>query len=98
VCAVYLFPQLTCCFPSVACCTPCLRSSGDVIEPVDNPRSGLVLQSVSIAEIIRAAGLYVPVGPEESARDHEIKLERDFLNYNLRVVEAHSVGTRPSTR
>jgi hypothetical protein len=65
---------------------------------VDNPRSGLVLQTATVAELVRAAGLFLQVDAGESARDHELKLERELLTYNLRVFEAHAARTRPGSR
>ena len=62
---------------------------GDVVRTVDAESTSLALQPTSVAELIRAAGLFVAVLPNASARDHELSLERQFLDHDLRVVEAY---------
>ena len=62
---------------------------GDLIRPVGPDLSRLPLQTSSIAELLRAAVHFVEVAPDESARDHELKLERDFLTLNLKRYAAH---------
>ncbi len=61
---------------------------GDVVRTVATTDS-LELQSVSVAQLIRAAGCFVEIAVNASARDHEIVLEKQFLEHELRVYEAY---------
>jgi len=48
------------------------------------PESGdLNWQPMSLAEIMRGAGIFVDVGPEATAREHELLLERILLDNTL---------------
>ena len=64
-------------------------SRGDVVRTVDVGSQSLVLHATSVAELVRAAGLFIAVTPNMSARDHELNLERMFLEHDLRVFESY---------
>ena len=53
------------------------------VRRVDRDSQEMVLSQITIAEMIRAAGLYMPVGTNESAQDVELKLEKAFLDHEL---------------
>ena len=60
----------------------CLR-----VRRADAEADGVAIQRYTIAELIRAAGLFVVVAETDTARDHELKLQRDFLRHDLSVYE-----------
>ena len=60
-----------------------LSGAGDIIRPVGPDPSKMPLQVMSIAELLRAAGHFVDVPAEASAREHEVMLETAFLDFPL---------------
>ena len=54
-------------------------------EEADSPN--LAMQQHTIAELLRAAGLFLPAVANKSARSVELKLERKFLDSELTVYE-----------
>ena len=48
----------------------------------------LSVKQVTIAELIRAAGLHLPVGPHETVRQQEVALEKVFLDHELTAFES----------
>ena len=56
---------------------------------MDGESTSLALQATSVAELIRTAGLFIAVTPTTSAREQELNLERQFLDFDLRVFEAY---------
>ena len=57
------------------------------VKRVDNETVNLSLSQATIAELIRAAGLYLPAAANETARTLELKLEQRFLDYQLTVYD-----------
>ncbi len=56
---------------------------------MDGESTSLALQATSVAKLIRTVGLFIAVSPTTSAREHELNLERQFLDFDLRVFEAY---------
>jgi hypothetical protein len=55
------------------------------VWPVNRWSSTLQLQTYTIAELVRAAGLYEPIVDGETPRDQELKYDRKFLDLGLVV-------------
>ena len=67
-------------------------SLGDVIAPVECDAATLSLSTMTLAELLRAAGVFVDLAAGASTRDHEVALEKIFVNYGLsRYVAAREV-------
>jgi hypothetical protein len=64
---------------------PMFRSrTGNVIRPVaGHEHASLPLQLSTLAELLHSAGHFVEVLPEATARDHEVRLESTFLDFQL---------------
>ena len=60
-----------------------MRQELRFLHRVEDDVSGFTIRQYTIAELIRAAGLFVPVGAGESARSVEAALERRFLVHQL---------------
>jgi hypothetical protein len=58
---------------------------GVFVQPVNVDKTNLELLTYSIAELLRAAGHFEPVGPRESARSLELRYESSILDFDLRV-------------
>ena len=59
--------------------------AGDVVRPV----AGHVCQTLpliasTLAELLRAAGHFVEIGPDVTARQHETQLEASFMEFQLK--------------
>jgi hypothetical protein len=72
------------------CISNCGVRSGDLIRPCGGHESDtLVLQPTTVAEILRAAGYFVEdLAVTTSAREHEIKLEAVFFDFQLHRYDA----------
>ena len=57
------------------------------VRRVEVGSSSMVLKQYTIAEMIRAAGLYLPVDPNETTRSVELQLERKLLDYQLTLYD-----------
>ena len=55
---------------------------------MDDSIPDIVLQHYTLAELIRAAGLYLPVAADASVRTVELNLESKFLDYELTVYDS----------
>ena len=58
------------------------------VRRVDDAIPDIVLQHYTLAELIRAAGLYLPVAADASVRTVELNLESKFLDYELTVYDS----------
>ena len=65
---------------------------GAVIRPVNLNTPTLDWQAMSVAEIMRAVGIFLDVAENENARSHEIRLEAIIMDYN---VMRYSVSREP---
>ena len=54
-----------------------------MLRPLGEARQTLALQVNSIAELMRACGVFVDLAPGDTARDHELKLEARFFQHGL---------------
>ena len=57
---------------------------GDIIRPVHSESQTLTLQPTTLAELLRAAGHFVPVVVDASDREHELALEASIFDFDLR--------------
>ena len=62
----------------------CDDMGGDpLVKRVDDTKAEMQLQLLTLAELLRAAGCYIPSAAEDTARDVELRLEAEFMGFSL---------------